>query len=556
MLGYTMLRFIGLVPVLALTTLAPAQSVDLLLMNAHVITMNPKQPEAEAVAISGGHTAWAGTNTEARQRFPAARSMDLAGATVLPGIIDAHTHLLNLGESLLKLNIKDAQTPEEAADRVRERAKSERPGEWILGWGWDEGAWAQHYPTQDLLNRAAPDNPVLLSGLHTFASWVNQKALERAGINRDTKDPPNGKILRTASGDPTGVLTDRAQALVARAVPPPTPEQTKEAIALAAQECLRHGLTTVHEARVSPAELDAYRQLIVAGRLPLRIYVMLDGANMELIDEWLTRGPAIDHQGNRLTVRCVKLFADGALGSRGAALLEPYSDAPGTKGVVTTPEAAIYRLTRRCLEAGFQVATHAIGDAANHFTLNAYQRALTDTHASDARLRIEHAQVLAPVDIPRFARLGVVASMQPAHCTSDMAWAETRLGSRRILGAYTWRAVLKTGAHLPLSSDCPGETLDPFAGMYAAVTRQDASGQPPGGWYQDQRLTVQEALRGYTVEAAYAGFEEKDKGAIEPGKLADFTVISTDILRAPPHELLSTRVLYTIIGGQVLYSRK
>ncbi|PYT17929.1 MAG: amidohydrolase [Acidobacteria bacterium] len=534
--------------------LALAQRPDLVLLNAQVVTMNEKQPLATAVAISGGRISWVGETSEAGQRFAGARTLDLSRATVLPGIIDAHTHLLSLGESLLKLNLKDAATPEQAAERVRERARSAAPGQWILGWGWDEGAWAAHYPTHQILSEAAPDNPVLLTGLHSFASWVNRKALQAAGITRDTKDPPNGKIIRDVSGEPTGVLTDRAQALVSRLVPPPTREETKRAIAIAAEECLRHGLTSLHEARVSAADLDAYRELIREGKLRLRIYAMLDGANAALIDEWLKHGPEIDRAANRLTVRCVKVFADGALGSRGAALFEPYSDAPDRKGVVTTPEPEIYRMTRRCLEAGFQVATHAIGDAANHFVLNAYERALKETHASGARLRIEHAQVLAPPDIPRFVKLGVIASMQPSHCTSDMVWAETRLGPQRVKGAYAWRSVLETGAHLPLSSDFPGETLDPFAGMYAAVTRQDASGKPAGGWYPAQRLTIQEALRGYTAEAAYAGFEEKDKGSIEPGKLADLTVVSADVTRAPARELLSLRVLRTIIGGEIVYS--
>ena len=532
-----------------------AQSADLVLLNAHAITMSQRQPQADAIAIAAGRILWTGTSTKAKKEFPAARQLDLAGATVLPGIIDAHTHLLALGESLLKLNLKDVSTPEQAAGRVRERARSAKPGEWILGWGWDEGAWAGHYPTQEILTRAAPNNPVALTGLHTFATWVNRKALDAAAISRDTPDPANGKILRDASGNPAGVLTDRAQALITRALPPVTPQHRREAIALAAQECLRHGLTELHEARVSNEDIDAYRALIREGKLPLRIYVMLDGANSPLIDEWLKRGPEID-RAHRLTIRSVKIFADGALGSRGAALLEPYSDAPNTKGVVTTSGPDIYRLTLRCLRSGFQVATHAIGDAANRFTLDAYERALRETSARDARLRIEHAQVLAPSDIPRFAQLGVIASMQPAHCTSDMPWAEARVGPKRILGAYAWRSVLKTGAHLPLSSDFPGETLDPFAGMYAALTRQDAAGKPDGGWYPDQRLTRQEALRGYTIEAAYAGFEENDKGVIEPGKLADFTVVSTDVLRAPAKDLLSTRVLYTIIGGEIAYRAK
>jgi hypothetical protein len=280
---------------------------------------------------------------------------------------------------------------------------------------------------------------------------------------------------------------------------------------------------------------------------------MLDGANTALVDEWLQKGPEIDRAHHRLTIRSVKVFADGALGSRGAAMTAPYSDAPQTKGLMVTSEAQLTDLTRRCLQKGFQVCTHAIGDAANHMVLDAYQKAQKDTGAAGARLRIEHAQVVAPEDIPRFARLGIIASMQPAHCTSDMAWAGTRVGPERVKGAYAWRSILKTGAHLPLSSDFPGETLSPFAGWYAAITRQDAAGNPPGGWYPDQRLTLDEALRGYTREAAYAEFEEKDKGSIEIGKLADLTVISRDITKAAPKELLTTSVVKTYVGGTLVY---
>jgi len=289
------------------------------------------------------------------------------------------------------------------------------------------------------------------------------------------------------------------------------------------------------------------------GHMPLRVYAMLDGADKNLVDEWLKHGPAIDPH-HRFTIRAFKLFADGALGSRGAALLEPYSDAPQTKGVMTTPETDVYSLTRRALEGGFQICTHAIGDAANRAVLNAYGQAekeVPDVH--DPRLRIEHAQVLAPEDIPRFAKLGVIASMQPTHCTSDMAWAEQRLGPERVNYAYAWRSVKDSGAHLPLSSDFPGETLNPFYGIYAAITRQDPRGNPPGGWHPEQRLTLEEALRGYTVEAAYAEFEEKDKGSIEKGKLADLTVISKDITKIPPPEILSIRVLKTFVGGKTVY---
>jgi predicted amidohydrolase YtcJ len=287
--------------------------------------------------------------------------------------------------------------------------------------------------------------------------------------------------------------------------------------------------------------------------MPLRVYSMLDGADKSLVDEWLKRGPEIDPQ-HRLTIRSFKLFADGALGSRGAALLEPYSDAPQTKGLMTTPEPAIYDLTRRALQTGFQVCTHAIGDAANRSTLDAYAQAEKEVpNAHDPRLRIEHAQVLSPEDIPRFAKLGVIASMQPTHATSDMPWAEKRLGPERIRGAYAWRSVKNSGAHLPLSSDFPGETLNPFYGIYAAITRQDPQGNPPGGWHPEQRLTLDEALHGYTIKAAYAEFEETNKGSIEKGKLADFTVISQDITRIPPREILSIRVSKTFVGGKIVY---
>ncbi|HLG13299.1 MAG TPA: amidohydrolase [Blastocatellia bacterium] len=557
-----MTRLISLIaitlPILVTPVSLPRKppTADLLLVNARVVTMNPRQPSAEAVAIKDGRIVWVGTTAEATKRYhDPARTIDLAGATVLPGIIDAHTHLMSLGESFLKLNLKDVATPEEAAASVRHKAATVRPGEWILGWGWDEGKWASHYPTHEMLSDAAPNNPVLLTGLHSFASWVNKKALDLAGITKDSKDPENGKIIRDEkTGEPAGVLTNRAQELVARHIPPLDLERVKQALELAARECVRNGLTSVHEARVTPLMIQAFRELIKEGRMPLRVYLMLDGANKALVDEWLARGPEIDSVGHRLTIRSVKVFADGALGSRGAALFEPYTDAPNTKGLVTTSEADIYNLTRRCLRGGFQVATHAIGDAGNHLTLDAFEKALRETGAKNARLRVEHAQVLGQTDIPRFAKLGVIASMQPTHCTSDMPWAEKRVGPVRIKGAYAWRSVLKTGAHVPVSSDFPGETLNPFYGIYAAVTRQDPEGRPEGGWYPGERMTLQEALRGYTIEAAYSEFEEREKGSIEKGKLADLIVISKDITKVAPKEMLTIRVLKTIIGGEIVYS--
>ncbi|HKE30680.1 MAG TPA: amidohydrolase [Candidatus Angelobacter sp.] len=549
-------------PTLALILLLSAFSAgqqspppDLLLINGHVITMDRNQPSAQAIAIRQDRIVWVGKNEEARKLFgDKIRRVDLHGATVLPGIIDAHTHLVELGKSLLRLNLKDVASPEAAVEMVKKQVASTRTDEWILGWGWDEGKWASAYPDNEALSRASPNNPVLLTGLHGFASWANKKALQVAGITKETKDPENGKIMRDpATGLPTGILLNRAQELVEKKIPPMSLEQTKKAVELAARECVRNGLTSVHEARVSAMMLQAFRELIREGRLPLRIYVMLDGADRALAQEWLTRGPEIDPH-HHLTIRAFKLFADGALGSRGAALVQPYSDAPDTKGLITTPAADVYGLARSSLQKGFQVCTHAIGDAANRMVLNSYERALHEVpEARNPRFRVEHAQVLASEDIPRFAKLGVIPSMQPTHCTSDKAWVEKRLGPERVKGAYAWRSLLQTGVHLPLSSDFPGETLNPFYGIYAAITRQDPQGNPPSGWYPEQRLTLDEALKGYTVEGAYAEFEEKDKGSIEKGKLADVTVISEDITKLSAKEILSIRVLKTFIGGKVVY---
>ncbi len=532
-----------------------APAVDLLLLNAHVITVDESRPVAEAIAIQQDRIAWVGSTAQARRQFPGAvRTVDLHGATVLPGLIDAHVHLLSLGQSLLRLNLKDVADANEAVLRVKQRVANAAPGEWIVGWGWDEGKWAAHYPDNQALSEAAPNNPVFLVGLHSFAAWANKRALELAGVSRKTADPENGKIVRDdRTGEPTGILLNHAQELVEAKIPPLSLAQTEKAIELAARECVRNGLTSVHDARVSPIMLEAFRELIRQGRMPLRLYAILDGADSALVKDWLARGPEIDPQ-HRLTIRSFKLFADGALGSRGAALLEPYSDAPQSKGVITTSATAIYELTRQSLQKGFQVCTHAIGDAANRMTLDAYERALKQLpQRRGARLRVEHAQVLAPADIPRFARLGVIPSMQPTHCTSDMGWAEKRVGSERIKGAYAWRALLSTGVHLPLSSDFPGETLNPFYGIYAALTRQDVNGNPAGGWYPEQRLTLTEALRGYTIEGAYSEFEESAKGSIEKGKLADLTVIEQNISTLQPKEILSIRVLKTIVGGKVVY---
>ena len=381
---------------------------NLVLFNGRVITMNPKQPSAEAIAIEGQRIIWVGGNSEAKTLAQhAARVIDLNGATVLPGIIDAHGHMLSLGQSLLKLNLKDVANERDAVNRVKQKIAPTPANEWIQGWGWDEGKWASHYPDNEALSAVSPNNPVYLVGLHGFAAWANKRALALAGINQDTKDPENGKIVRDeTSGEPTGILLNRAQELVARVIPPLTLDQAKKAIEAAGHECVRSGLTEVHDAQVTPLMLEAFRALVREGRMPVRLYVMLDGADKLLVEQWLKRGPEID-ANHQLTIRAFKLFADGALGSRGASLLAPYADAPQTNGVITTSDTQIYNLTLRSLLRGFQMCTHAIGDAANRGVLDAYARAMRDVQDARPpflwRLRIEHAQVLAPEDIPRFA---------------------------------------------------------------------------------------------------------------------------------------------------------
>ncbi|MFY9573667.1 MAG: amidohydrolase, partial [Blastocatellia bacterium] len=397
-----MKRLLLLIALIALPAPLPQASpqvsatADLLLLNARIITMNPRLPSAEALAVKDGRIIWLGANGDAKTRFrDATQTLDAGGATVLPGMIDAHAHLMTLGETFLKLNLKDIATPEEVARRIKKQAATIDPGEWIIGWGWDEGKWATHYPTHQLLTEAAPNNPVFLTGLHGFAAWTNKRALLVARIDKDTPDPEGGRIIKDEkTGEPTGVLTNRAQELVSRRLPSLDLEKVKIALVLAARECVRNGLTSVHEARVTPIMLQAFRELIKEGRMPLRVYVMLDGANATLIDEWLKRGPEIDPL-HRLSIRSIKVFADGALGSRGAALFEPYSDAPGTRGLITTTESEIQSLTRRCVERGFQVATHAIGDAANHQVLNAYEKALNQAKgvASPDRLAVGEARL-------------------------------------------------------------------------------------------------------------------------------------------------------------------
>ena len=530
-----------------------AQSADLVVQHARIYTQNAAQPRASAIAVRKDRIVYVGDDAS-RWIGPATRQIDAHGAALLPGLIDSHGHLASLGQALESLDLRGMTSEAAIAAKVRLAAAQHRPGEWIRGGAWDQNLFAgKQFPTAEALDQAAPDNPVYLSRVDGHAAWVNHRALNLADVNAATPDPPGGKVIRDAAGRPTGVLVDAAKSLVSAKIPPPTVAEVERHLERGARECARLGLTTVHDAGVGALELEADRALIAQHRLPVRVYAMLgvsEGAAGNPL--WLAfqkRGPEI---GEYLTVRSLKLYADGALGSRGAALLAPYSDEPGNTGLLISSEAFIRKTAEEAVRAGFQVNTHAIGDRANRLVLNAYAAALGGRN--NYRFRVEHAQVVAPEDFERFRQYSVQASMQPTHATSDMPWAEARLGPQRVRGAYAWRRFLDLGVALPLGSDFPVESPNPLWGFYAAITRQDHAGNPAGGWYPDQRLTREEALRGFTLAGAYAAFQEKDRGSLETGKLADFVMLSDDIMQAPAAAILKTRVTLTVLGGEIVYS--
>jgi len=543
--------------ILCAVSCSKTSQADRIFMNGHIVTMNEDMPEAEAFAIEEGFIIDVGTNAEIREAYPLAEEVDLSGKDVMPGIIESHGHMLNLGRIKMRIDLQGVNDPREVVQKLRERVAETTPGDWIDGWGWDDGAWKEQMTAvRHELSAVSPDNPVWFAGLHGYNGWANAKALEMAGITKDTPDPEGGNIYKDSeTGTPTGVLANAAQGMVTRLMPALTVEQREKAFEIAGEELLKNGLTSVHDARITKMDLDALRSLKVKKKLKVRYYIMLDCTDEELIEPYLQNGPEIDPD-NWLTIRCIKIFQDGSLGTRSALMLEPYSDAPDVLGVTTTSQEEIERLAKRSLQAGMQVATHAIGDRSNRITLDAYEASIKAVSgAKDHRLRIEHAQVVALEDIPRLKELDIIASMQPPHATSDMPWAEDRVGPERIKGAYAWRSFLDAGVRVPLNSDFPGETLNPFYGMYAAETRQTPEGKPEGGWYPEQCLTRREVLYAYTVESAYSGFEEHIKGQIAPGMLADFIVISDDILTIPSKALLSLKVERTYVGGQLVYSR-
>ncbi len=528
------------------------EPATLILTNAIIHTVDANRPRAKALAIGGDRILFVGSERGALlYRGDRTQVIDLKGRTVVPGFTDAHAHLLSLGDGLRILDLMGTTSYQQIVDMVASRVGGVRSGEWIRGRGWDQNDWADtRFPNHAELSAASPDNPVILRRVDGHAVLVNERALEVAGITRDTPDPEGGRIERSESGEPTGVLVDRAMGLVGRHVPTPSREERKQAIQLGIAECLRWGLTTIHDAGVGAETIELYKELAAEGRFALRNYVMIR-ADDETLAEFFGRGPEIGLYEDHLTIRAIKISADGALGSRGAALLEPYDDDPDNSGLVTTPQERIRRVAVESLKNGFQLNVHAIGDRANRLVLDAYESALEEVPVADHRFRIEHAQIVHHRDIPRFGELDVIPSMQQTHQMSDMYWALDRVGWTRIQGAYAWRSFIEQGLPVPSGTDFPVEQVNPFRTFLAAITRQDEDGWPAGGWFPEQRMSREEALKSMTIWAAYGAFEENSKGSITQGKLADLTVLSQDIMTIEPERILDTRVEMTIVGGHI-----
>jgi len=556
---------------------AAAEPADLILVNARVYTLawpdprldglpavaapyeNGWFPDASAVAISDGEIVFVGSDADAAAwRGDDTEWQDLDGATVIPGLVDAHTHVFQLGLSLNRVSLYDVKTEAEAIARIVARAATVPKGEWIIGQGWDEGRWADRYPDKRRLSAAVPDHPVFMRSLHSFAGWCNQMALDRAGVTRDTAVAEGGEMRRDADGEPSGLFLNRAVPLIESAIPPLTEEQLRANLLSGLGQMAADGYVTVHDAGLHSSEMRVLEQLEEEGKLPIRVYAMLSLRDEALAREWLQRGPDTDAD-SMLVTRSVKAFFDGALGSRGARLLDDYSDMPGHRGVSGDEYGFDAQLTAAMMAAGFQVGIHAIGDAANRETLRFLAEVGADNAAiRNGRHRIEHAQVLHPLDLPKLGEYQVIASMQPTHAVEDKAWAEQRLGPDRILGAYAWRSLRNNGAMVVFSSDNPGSDHSIFYGLHAALTRRDKQAQPLGGWYPKEVFNIDEALRAYTRWSAFAGFREQETGIIAVGRWADLTVMDIDpfvLSQARPAAILGGQIEMTLVAGKIVYRR-
>ena len=506
-----------------------------------------------ALVFDDGKVVRTGDAQALRKAFPAASVIDGHGKTLLPGLIDAHGHVIDLGFEMKHIQLTGTGSLKEAQERIRAYAASHPGLAWYRGAGWNQVIWKLgRFPLASELDAVIPDHPAVLSRIDGHAQWVNTKALKAAGITRATKDPVGGRIERDAEGNPSGVLVDKAMDLMDRVLPEPDDAERTEALKAAVAHMNSVGLTSAADAGVGARIIDDYRKLADQGKLNARIYAMIGdtGADFMALSK---SGPLIGYGQDHLTVRSVKLFADGALGSRGAAMLAPYSDKPDQKGLLFETDAAMEAMIQTALKAGYQVNIHAIGDAANRQVLDGFEAAYKAVGGRELRNRIEHAQIIALSDIPRFKQLDLIASMQPTHATSDMNMAEDRIGAERLKGAYAWRTMLKQGTVIAAGSDFPVESDNPFFGLYSAVTRMDHEGHPAGGWHPEQAMTLTEAFRAFTLDAAYAQHQEKTIGSLEPGKWADFIVIDRDLFKVPPADIWKIKVEQTWVGGRRVF---
>src|SRR5437870_2138604 len=546
----------------SLTPSAPpaAQIADLVLINGNVYTVNEKQPHTEAIAVKGDRIVFVGSNADTKRYERAkTRVVDLHGATVLPGLTDSHYHFIGVGQREMNLNLEGITNLEDFLAKVKARVDQAKSGEWVTGRGWIETFWKPPvFPTRWDLDKISPNNPVFLTRADGHGAVANSAALKIGNVTKDTKDPFGGQVLRDKqTGEPTGMLLDNAQGFVSRNIPSPTQADIEQAIILSNKRSIELGLTQVQDPGGSYRDVDLYKKLYGEGKLKLRIYKAVYGPGPEA-QRLLREGPIIEAFDSRLNLRTIKVVSDGALGSRGAALLAPYNDSPDSKGFLRVKEEDLLPMLKEALQKGIQVQTHAIGDYANRFILDEYEKALNavpkdQRKIAQPRWRDEHSQIVNRVDIPRFAKLGIIPSMQASHAIGDLHFAPSRLGIERLNGAYAWNSFLKSGVIVPGGSDAPVERGEPMIEFYAAVARKDIRGFSGEGWHPEEKVTRHQALKMLTIWPAYAAFEENLRGSIEVGKLADLTVLSADIMKIPEMEILKTRCVMTVIGGEIVY---
>jgi len=532
---------------------------DLIFINGNIYTANDNQPHAEAIAVKGDRIVFVGSNSEVNKfKGTQTRTIDLHGATALPGITDAHHHLEGVGFREMTLNLEGVTNLQDFLAKVKAKVDQAKPGEWVTGRGWIETFWQPPvFPTRWDLDKVAPNNPVILQRADGHGTVVNSAALKIAGITKDTPAPFGGEISKDKNGEPNGMLLDAARGLMARHIPPTSPVDAERAVMVGVQRDISLGWTQVQNPGGDYRDIAIYRKLYDDGKIKLRIYKVLSAPGKEA-QRLLSEGPIIGAYGNRLTVRALKFYADGSLGSRSAALLQPYSDAPDTSGFLTIKEEDLLPVLEEALRKGIQCETHAIGDKGNRFILDEYEKALKavppdQRKIADPRWRVEHSQIVNPLDIPRFKKLGIIPSMQASHAIGDLHFAPARLGIKRLEGAYAWNSFVKSGVIVPGGSDAPVERGEPMIEFYAAVARKDIKGFSGPGWHPEEALPRGLALKMLTVWPAYAAFEENLRGTIEVGKLADLTVLSADIMKIPEMEILKTHCVMTVIGGEIVY---